>query len=312
MNLSGKYVIKSNGVVVTEFENMLTTNGLYVINQFLSGNTKYWADSLAIGALSSSATTVSTLSLQYEVYRYPVIFKSYQTISGSNQLILKATIEPLTQFNAYEVGVFPARVDVTTFNDHKQITDFSELSSGSSTWKINGSPATITSSAVVTPRVGTGMITLPITTSSSTNTASIGALSFDSKRYTDNDNLALLYYTTASTSAASVTVTFGDNSTPQVTWTGSATLPAQPSGSFYSASIDMLTRGASFTDPISTASIQFYGTSGSVALDHLKFYLGDALISDLQLVSRSTSNATPLFTKYYSQPMDIEYYIQVT
>ena len=65
MSITGTYVIKSDGVVIGEYKNMLTANGLYLINQYLSGNTKYWADSIAVGALSTVATASTTASLQY-------------------------------------------------------------------------------------------------------------------------------------------------------------------------------------------------------------------------------------------------------
>jgi hypothetical protein len=94
MNITGTYVIKSNNNVIAEFSNMLTTNGLLFINQYLTGQVRYWSDSIAIGALSSSATTASTTALQYESYRYPVLFKSYATSGSVNQLILKATFDP--------------------------------------------------------------------------------------------------------------------------------------------------------------------------------------------------------------------------
>ena len=76
----------------------------------------------------------------------------------------------------------------------------------------------------------------------------------------------------------------------------------------------MQAKSASLVDPLINASVTFYGSAGSVALDHLKFVSAAQLTSDFQLVSRtiSSTTTTPLFTKNYSQPMDIEYYIQVT
>jgi hypothetical protein len=310
MTIIGTYIVKSNDEIIGEFKNMLTTNGLYVINQFLSGQTKYWADTLAIGALSSSATTASTTSLQYEAYRYPVIFKSYQTTaSNTNQLILKATIDPVVEFQAYEIGVFPARVDLSSFSDHYQITAFSESTNGSSQWYIGANPATITSSATVTARIGSSLITLPVG-----STASITNLSLNSTRYTENDYIGLLYYTISSIPTASITVTLGDSSVPQLTWSGSITTASSTASAYLSANIDMNVKNSSFVEPITTASVTFAGASGSVALDHMKFFLGTTQVSDLQLASRSisSSSTTPLFSKVYSQPMDIEYYIQVT
>lgn len=310
--IKGTYVISSNGEKILEVDNMITANGLLAINRYLSGQAKYWAESIAVGALSSSATASTTQSLQYEIFRYPVTLKSYVSLSTStNQQILKATIDPLAEFQAYELGVFPARIDTNTFYDHHQITDFSETASGNSAWRVNGSAASMVST---NSRVGASNIALGLSTTASVSTASITNLLVPSSFYSEKDYLGLLYYVSSSISAASVTVTFGDNSTPQLYWSGSSILSATPSGGFYETDIDMGVKPDAFLDPITTASINFNGSSGSVVLDHMKFYLGDALTTDLQLISRTTSSAsnTPLFTKYSTQPMDIEYYIQVT
>lgn len=314
MSMSGRYVVRSGDLIIGEFNNMLTTNGLLAINQYLSGQSRFWADTLVIGALSTSSTTASMTTLQYETYRNPVNFKSYQTVSGSNQIVLKATIDPALAFEAYEVGVVPSRVDINTYLDNYQISTFSETSSGSSRWVTNNAAA-IQRSASPTPRTDTAQIVLPVTTNALTNTASISGLSVTATRYSEIDYVGILYYCAASFSAASVTVWFGDSgATTQTLWSGSTTVGSTASGSFYSASLSMGTKDPNFTDPISTASIRFYGSSGSVYLDQMKFILGGVLGSDQQLVSRTTSSSpsVPLFSKVYSQPMDIEYYIQVT
>jgi len=310
--ISGKYVISSDGEIIAEYPNMITSNGLTVINQYLSGQIKYWADTLVIGTMSSSSTTASTTKLQYEIFRYPVGLKSYVTSGSINQLILKATIDPAAEFRAFEIGVVPARVELSTYLDNYPITSFSEMSGSSSKWYVGGSPV-VSSSTSPSPMVGALQVPLAVTTSSATNTASISNLSIDSSRYTDVDHVHVLYYCSSSITAASVTVYLGDSSTTQNVWTGSTTISSNASGTFYSASIDMGTKPTTFTEPINTASIRFYGSSGSVKLDHMKFVLNDNLTSDQQLISRTTStSASPLFSKVYSQPMEIEYRIQVT
>lgn len=312
--ITGTYVVKSGGEIIGEYKNMLTANGLYLINQFLTGQSQFWADSLAVGALSSVSTSSSTASLQYEMFRYPVIFKTYQTVSGSNQILFKVTVDPLAQFQAYELGLFPSRVDTTLFNDHFSISSFSEFDSGSSKWYVNSTPAS-TASSNPSPRNGSALVRLTVSTSSTTNTATINNLTLGTSRYTQNDYIGLLYYcASAIASTASIIVTLADSGSTQYTWTASTTVASAASGNFYSALLPLGAKPDAWTDPALAASVQFYGTSGSVHLDHIKFVLGDTLIPELQLVSRTTSSAanTPLFTKSYSQPMDIEYYIQVT
>ena len=312
--ITGTYVIKSNGEVIGEYTNMITANGLLKVNQFLTGDIQGWADSLAVGGLSSVSTASTTTALQHEFARYPILFKTYQSASGSNRILFKTSLNINDQFDIYELGLIPSKVELTTFMDHVTISSFSESTSGSSNWYINSVPATF-SSASPTPRFGYNSIVLGVSGNSLTNTASISALTIESGRYTGNDYVGLLYHCSSNLSGtSSVTVSFGDSSDTQLIWSGSATVSSIVSGSSYTVLLDMQDKPSEWIDPISTASIKFAGTSGSVYLDHMKFVLGDQLLTDLQLVSRSTSASltVPLFKKTYGQPMDIEYYLQVT
>lgn len=309
--ITGTYVVYSDGVKISEHSNMITENGLMMINKYLTGQIKYWANTLVVGALSTTATASSTASLQYEIYRYPVNLKAYQSSGSVNQLLLKATIDPTAEFRAYEIGVIPVDVSPDTYYDHFSITGFSEVSGASSLWRVNGAPV-VSSSTSPSPRVGTLQTPLAVTTSTSTNTASIGTLSIDSSKYAGTDFVHLLYYCSSSISSASITVKFGDNSVSQQIWSGSTVVSSNASGTFYNAIIDMADKPTGFNDQINTASIQFYGSSGSVKLDHMKFVLNEILTEEDKLVSRTTSSASPLITKKYAQPMEIEYFIRVT
>jgi hypothetical protein len=311
--ITGKYVISSNGKILAEFENMITANGLTAINSYLTGVTRDWAGTIAVGTLNSIPTSSGTQILQYEIARYPTSFKSYRNVSGVNQIVLKTTLDPGADFDIYEIGVFPAKVDPSNYFDNYKISTFSEINASSSMWVINGIAAT-TTLLNPSPRSGGYMVNLPITNSSTTSTASMGTLNFDSYLFTDSDTLNLLYYSASNVTNASVTVIFGDSSTPQNTWSSSvAIIPTAPSGAFYSVPLAMGTRSASLLDPLISASVTVLG-SGSILMDHLKFVSSNTLTTDLQLVSRTVSSTTtsPIFSKQYSQPMDIEYYIQVT
>lgn len=309
--ITGTYVISSNGEKLAEYSNMITTNGLEMINKYLTGQTNYWADSIVVGAMGSSSTTASMTTLQYEVFRYPVNLKTYQSSGSVNKIILKATIDPSAQFRAHEIGVVPVAVDPDFYYDNFPITSFSEVTAGSSMWKLGATPI-VSSSTSPNPRVGSLQVPLAVTTSSTTNTASIGSLSVDTSRYADNNFVHLLYYCSSSISSSSVTVSFGDSSTTQLVWSGSTVITSNASGNFYSASVDMGNKPTGFSDSVLTASVSFYGSSGSVKLDHMKFVLNDNLAVEDKLISRTSSSANPLITKVYGQPMDIEYYIRVT
>jgi hypothetical protein len=300
MDLTGTYRITSSGSVIGEYQNMITTNGLLAINQYLAGLIPSWAGSLGIGTLYNNITASSTVALDYELKRYPITLKSYRTVSSSvNQIALKATIDPDAVFQAYELGVFPMVVHDATYPDHYPITDFSEQLSGSSLWTIAGVAATTTSSSV---RVGLYTIALPAGSTTS------NSVSINTTTYTEADYANLLMYTPASITSGSFTVRLGDDSSVQNVWTSSIVFSA-PSAGYYSVAADFGTK-PTFSDYAVTCSVTYAGT-GTIQLDHLQFATGDTKTTDFKLVSR-TGQSTPLFTKTYGQPMEIEYYIQVT
>lgn len=305
---------------------MLTNNGLLVVNQYLTNAIPSWAGSIGIGLLSSSATTASTQFLQYEVVRVPVTLKSYRTVSGSNQIVLKATLNPESVFKAYEIGVYPMTVNVGSFMDNYQISTFTENYSGSSLWfNLNTlSPATwITSSSADTrPRISSAMVAVsagstvfyPGTQSSSVSytTMSLSTKAFNSYDYID----VLFSCASAMSGTASITVTLGDDTSLSPNcWVATGSVATVPTGSFSTARLSFSAKPTSFTDNVVSASVRFHNlTSGVILLDMLKFVMGNYKTNDYQLVARTTSSDpnVPLFTKTYGQPMDIEYYIQVT
>jgi hypothetical protein len=318
MNFEGAYVVKSDGVILGEYKNMITTNGLNFINQFLSGQSLYWADSIAVGALQGTPTTIDTEQLEHELYRYPVNFKSYEvvTASGFNRLILKATIDPASEFQAYELGLFPAPTDPDDFVENTQITTFSESVDSAMTtsrWKYSdGSPAfTYSASYDPTPRVG-GVRILIL----SGETVSITGLSLSVPDYALLNNIQLLSYSPDVFASGSITIIFGDsNQSEQAIWSMSAVMPANVSSSYRTDIIPMTSKPEVFTDPVSTASIVFISDTGSpLELDQMKFSSVSTTFPELKLSSRtiSSSSSVPLISKIYGQPMDIEYYIRVT
>lgn len=301
MNLTGTYKIISSGSVIGEYQNMITTNGLLAINQYLAGLIPSWAGSIGIGGLYTNATASSTTALDYEFRRYPITLKSYRTVSASvNQIALKATIDPETVFQAYELGVFPMVIHDVSYTDHFPISDFSEQLSGSSAWYTSGSPV-ITSSGA---RIGAQTVPL-LAGGTASSTVNINTLT-----YTEADSARILFYSSTTITSGSLTVNLADDSLITNTWTGSATFSNTTAGNYYAANIGFLPKPTSFSDSVIAASITYAGTGG-IRLDHIKWTTGETKSTDFKLVSR-TAQATPLFSKTYGQPMEIEYYIQVT
>ena len=137
--ITGTYVVKSGDEIIAESKNVITASGFVAINSFLAGNLRSWAGTLAVGSITNTVAASTDASLNYEITRYPVAFRSYYTNSGSNQVVLKATLSPFDQFQCYEMGVFAPKVNLNTFTDHKKISDFSE-----GTWVYpNGNTASV-------------------------------------------------------------------------------------------------------------------------------------------------------------------------
>ena len=302
MNLTGTYRVTSSGFLIGEYQNMITTNGLLAINQYLAGLIPSWAGSIAVGSLVINNTDPSTTELDYELKRYPVTLKSYRTVSSSvHQIALKVTIDPESTFKIYELGVFPAVINDATNTNHYPFSDFSEKLSGSSAWYISGIPAT--TSSVARAGVSSITITTPSTASSVVN--------INTTNYTEVDSLKILFYPNNAISSGSFTVTLGDDSLVTNYWTASGSFLSAASGVYTSASLGFVSKPSSFSNSVSSASINYAGT-GSILLDYIKWVTGDIKTTDFKLVSRTTSSATPLFTKTYGQPMEIEYYVEVT
>jgi hypothetical protein len=78
--IKGKYIVKIDGEVVAEKDNLITTNGFFMINRHLAKSSVEWAGSLAIGSMTTSAS-ISDKTLYYELERMPITLKSYQKIN---------------------------------------------------------------------------------------------------------------------------------------------------------------------------------------------------------------------------------------
>jgi len=309
--MNGNYVFRSNGKIIAESKNILTTNGRDIINQYLAGLTNEWAGSMVIGALYSSATVGDT-QLSYELSRQPVTTKSYITTSGSNQLVIKASFSPNLIASIYEIGIVPQNSAMANLTDNFFITDFSEVysSTASSSWLIGSSLSTasyqpLTGNTV--SRSGLYNITIP---SGSVATNNLSALS-DISNFTTSDYLSLLYSVPAS-ATGTTSAKFILTDTNGVTWSSStASLTTSASG-YYSASFSLsASQGSGFNYSLAIITASVFGTStASPSFDMLKIQSSNPKTSLQNLISRSTSS-TGIITTTYGQPLEIEYYLTV-
>lgn len=87
--MHGVYRVYKNGDMISESNNLITSNGKDVIHQYMAGIIKDWASSIAIGAYNTAAT-INDYKLNYEISRFGITTRSpidsvitSTTISGS-------------------------------------------------------------------------------------------------------------------------------------------------------------------------------------------------------------------------------------
>lgn len=310
--IKGKYVFKVGGEIVFEKENVITQNGVDMINRYLAQSTQDWAGTVVVGALGTTSASTDT-SLAYEISRSPVILKTYSpsgtyvngVVSGSNQIIIKASLDPLLVGSIYEIGIVPQNFTQTSTKNNFYLTEFDEIygTSGSSDWIINGT--SVHRTLYASSRFGDYNIAL-----SSGSIISRSGFNLDFTNYNINDYLQLLWYGTASPTGS---VVFSFIDTVGNSWV-SPVIVLNPTASigYFTASVVMSNSPASaFNYSVDTISASSGVNSGNVYLDSLKLMSGNTKTSEEQLVSRTSSSAGLITTKY-GQPTEIEYYLTVT
>lgn len=309
--IKGKYVFKVNGEIVFEKENVITQNGIDMINRYLAQSVQDWAGTVVVGALGTTSASTDT-SLAYEISRSPVILRTYSpsgtyvngAVSGSNQIVIKASLDPLLVGSIYEIGIVPQNFVQTSTKNNFYLTEFDEIygTSGSSDWVSNSG---IHRTLYASSRFGNYNIAL-----SYGGVSSRSGFDLDFNGYNTNDYLQLLWYG-SSYPSGSVVFSFTDlngNSwvSPVMVLTSTASL-----GYFTSSVIMSNSPASAFNYSVDTISASAGMSSGAIYLDSLKLMAGDAKTTEEQLVSRTSSSAGLVTTKY-GQPTEIEYYLTVT
>jgi len=277
-----------------------------MINKFLVKSVPDWAAAMAVGVYNSTSNASASDTLMgYEIGRYPITLKTYKTVSGSNQLMFKTSLPTMLAASITEIGLFPA---VSDNKNNFIVADFSETSSGSSQWTASGS----TSSLDLVSKSRAGLYNVLFNASNSY--LSNSNIRFDMSNYTQNDFVKLLIQTPASLSSGTFRVSFGDSlgniwSTASGTASGSISLT---SSGYYIVSLPLTPAPATnFNYSVNSVSINFLTTStGSLLFDSMKLTSGDIVYSQSALVSRTIF--TPPIAKLSGQPMQLEYYVQVT
>jgi hypothetical protein len=312
--ITGKYIIKSNGEILGETNNILTGSGINAINLFLTNSIPDWAGAIAIGAIYTS-TASTDQRLAYETSRALVTSKTY--LPSTKQIVVKATVDPLFIGSIYELGVVPQNNIDNAVRNNTVISNFDQLySTGSLTWLVGPTVATASYGlANSNARVGTYGLTI--------NTASVGYLSnlninvsAYSNLSTPTDYVDLMYFVPTSATATttpSLVFIFADSASNK--WTSSSNTLSVGASGFYTASFSLANAPASaFSNVITSVTASFFGSpasSGSIVFDALRLRAGNLIGPDETLLSRSSATAA-IATTTYGQPLEIEYYLTVT
>jgi hypothetical protein len=295
---------------------MITTNGIDMINRFLAQGVQDWAGTIVVGALYTQSASTDT-KLAYEISRSPITLKVYSpsgtyvngATSGSNQIVVKASLDPLLVGSIYEVGIIPQNSFQANTKDNFFLTDFSETfgTSGSSDWVSGSSLSTASVNKTLYPGSRLGAYNISLNSSSVHSRTGYG---YDLTDYNANDYLQILYYASGTSPNASVVFSFIDNS--GYAWT-LPTITLNPGASGYFTASTLITNqpSASFNYYVETISASTSTITGGIFLDSMKLMDGSSRTPEELLVSRTSSSAALLVTKY-GQPTEIEYYLTVT
>jgi len=283
-----------------------------MINRYLAQSVQDWAGTVVVGALGTTSTSTDT-SLAYEISRSPIILKTYSpsgtyvngAVSGSNQIVVKASLDPLLVGSIYEIGIVPQNFIQTSTKNNFYLTEFDEIygTSGTSDWI--SSAASAHKILYASSRFGNYNIAL-----TAGSVVSRSGFDLDFTNYNTNDFLQLLYFATGASPSASIIFSFIDTSGNS--WVAPV-MPLSPGASgYFTASVVLSASPSSaFNYDVETISASSSTISGIIYLDSLKLMAGDTKTQEEQLVSRTSSSAALVTTKY-GQPTEIEYYLTVT
>ena len=309
--IKGRYVVKI-GDSVKEFNNVITTEGLAIIRNYLAGNTSNWAGSIAVGTLNLSAPSSSDSKLEFEIARVPVLIYSVE----DNEIVLNATLSSEIEGRVYELGVYPAVSNVASLGfDDKVVATFSENWTDQFGVPLNSSNFSGTEEAV---QGRSGYRNLIVGASGITAYLESG---IDVSGYSQLDSFTILYNVTATGANRTVRVQFVDDQLPTA---GTKYFDFVLNGSstgykIITALIGNFTSTGNFNNNVSRIIITSAAASGcTVQLDAMKFDDADETNPDFALVSRaligtvSGNTSNDYIVKPSGIEMDIEYRLEIS
>lgn len=306
--MKGRYIIKRGSEIISESENIITTDGMYIIRTYLAGGVSDWAGALSVGSMNSTAPTISDRSLEFESIRVPIILKS---VDG-NEIIISATLPSEFNGKIYEVGLYPSVLNISSLGfDDRLLVNFDE------TWYDESGQELGSSEFSSTSRLGSRSLDL-----SNTNSYGQANIDIDLSGYSSLDSISILYNVDVSGSPRSVTLTFEDDQLPNPGYrTGIISLPGNSTGyKTHTELIGNFTDYNNFNNSVSRIIISASDdpSSAEIKIDAIRINDADEKDPLFALVSRSLigtvdgDSTGDYVIKNPGVEVDIEYRLQIS
>jgi hypothetical protein len=309
------YVIRENGSVIAEVENLLTTSGKRIMASFMAGLTGRWAGAIAVGAIGTSVGVAGT-RLGFEWGRTEITSSAVSYglgASGAHRLIFKGTLDQSFAGKVYEIGIFPQTANIAAGVGQSQAISFG---GSADTWQeyIASTWTTITPTFDTTNnRVGQDMALLTVP-AAGTKYYRIGGIALDLSMYSTTD-LINFSFLNATTNPSSLSVIMGTDDTNYFTASVTPATWLGATGTYKTATLTKGDFGATgFPDWGNITSVEFdiVAPGGGVVdlyLDGIRMEDVDTFNPDYALVSHAVPGSP--VTKTLGTVMDIEYYLDV-
>lgn len=307
--ISGRYIVKSQGAILSESKNAITDEGLYLIRSYLANPTSNWAGAISIGAMNSTAAASTNSSLDFELARIPVLLRSVE----NNEIVIKGVLNSDFSGKIFELGIYPEVFNTLSDGfDDKLLLNFDEL------WlKTSDNLEFASSNFSTTSRAGEN--NLKIETAAIDIYTNIGV---NLSGYTSLDESSLMYSVTATGTNRTFRITFIDSQLPTPgTKYADFTLDCSTTGYKKINKVlgDFVETGNFNSDIVKiNITAASYSNTATVELDAFRINDADETNPDFALVSRSIigvqngSSSTDYVDKPAGVEVDIEYRVQLS
>lgn len=306
--IKGRYEIISDGKIIAESPNIITSSGLYAINSFLVNSSPTaggWAQTMRVGA-SYTAATSSDVSMAYEVANAPTTLPVYQ--SGS--IVLTANF-PQFIGEIYEIGIIPDK----TLDAGSQVSTFDIAYNTASSYWYTTSGSTTLYALFDKSNSRVGAFNIWAKTASAYSIAN-SFLKTSNWNTTGSGYLDLLYFVpkdsvggTTPSLTFIVTDTFG-NKFKTITSSINVSASGYQKAFVKLGKPDTLFDNTGSFPQLFTAS--FVGGTGSISLDSLYYRNTVRTGANQALLSRTSASSYLLKTTVQPQTIQIKYILQVT